>query len=211
MAKLILETKYGNKVIRRDLPEDMDVHDILYRGDYIAMKLWQREDVAGILEKMGYEPTTENVDTVVNTGMLDCLNDCTDSDWEAIENAASYAMHLQKTTEYVYIAHAVAPDAELQLQASYSYEKVPVLEEMDESLILDRAVYVPDSVKVFSKRLNKVWIDHSVAEPRKNTTIYYTKSEQKAKEWLSEQKQRLVEYCNFVQCSLNEAAIKKNN
>lgn len=56
-------------------------------NNYIAMKIWTREDIESVLRDMGYPDTEENVDAVVNSGDLNALNDCTDDDWEIIEQA----------------------------------------------------------------------------------------------------------------------------
>lgn len=57
---------------------------------YIAYKLWSREDVANELLKAGYADSEENIDEVLNAGVRG-LNDCTDDDWQIIQNAIFYA------------------------------------------------------------------------------------------------------------------------
>ena len=61
--------------------------DVIRRSDYISSKLWCREDVANELKARGFEGTKEEVDAVINTGELEALDDCTDSDWEIIAHA----------------------------------------------------------------------------------------------------------------------------
>ena len=97
MAKLILETEYGMRVIRDDLPESVKIDDILYAGDYIAKKLWNCKDVDRALKDLGYEANNDIVDNVINSGMVESLNDCTDADWEVIYNAIEYAIQNMKT------------------------------------------------------------------------------------------------------------------
>jgi hypothetical protein len=63
--------------------------NIIDRNSYIATKLWSREDVLSVLTERGFEGTEEQIDAVVNTGILDGLNECTDQDWEVI----GYAVH----------------------------------------------------------------------------------------------------------------------
>ena len=61
------------------------------REQYVAAKLWEREDIYHMLTENNYEGTDNEIDAVINTHMLDALEDCTDTDWEIIENAISYA------------------------------------------------------------------------------------------------------------------------
>lgn len=61
--------------------------DEICRSDYIATKLWSREDVESTLIEEGYEGTKQEIDEVINTGYLKALGDCTDSDWDIIKYA----------------------------------------------------------------------------------------------------------------------------
>ena len=61
--------------------------DIIDRNDYIATKLWCRDDVKEILIEKGYAGTENEIDEVINTGRLETLGDCTDEDWEIIDSA----------------------------------------------------------------------------------------------------------------------------
>ena len=54
--------------------------------NYIAYKLWSREDVANELLEAGYADSEENIDEVLNAG-VGGLHDCTDDDWQIIQNA----------------------------------------------------------------------------------------------------------------------------
>ena len=80
--KTLLEGKPDNQFL-----------DLLNRDDYIATKLWSKEDIEAALEEKGYPVTEDNVNAVINSGMLKTLGDCTDGDWEiiyqAIDNCAS--------------------------------------------------------------------------------------------------------------------------
>ena len=67
------------------------IPDALSRDEYVAAKLWTRADVMAVLKDRGYKGTDEQIDAVINTGMLKGLNDCTDGDWEIIEMAITEA------------------------------------------------------------------------------------------------------------------------
>lgn len=54
--------------------------------NYIAYKLWSREDVANELLEAGYADSEENIGEVLNAG-VGGLHDCTDDDWQIIQNA----------------------------------------------------------------------------------------------------------------------------
>lgn len=85
MAKIIFIDDNGKEEILR---EGLYVKgDILFRPDYFATKLWCDEDVAMALSEKGIEPSQANVSAIINTGMLKYLGDCTDADWEAINQA----------------------------------------------------------------------------------------------------------------------------
>ncbi len=83
--KLVLYDNSGNVVMEKE--GNFTKSDVIIRDDYIATKLWNREDVAGVLEEENIPATTGNIDEVINTGLLDSLGDCTDQDWEIIRNA----------------------------------------------------------------------------------------------------------------------------
>lgn len=72
----------------------VDISDLFRKSDFIATKLWSREDVAACLEEKGYEGTEEETDEVINTGFLKHLHDCTDEDWETIYQAIDEAKRL---------------------------------------------------------------------------------------------------------------------
>lgn len=94
MARLIIEKKNGERVVvRDDLPENVPPRDILYSGDYIAMKLWMEDDIKQVLEEYGYKGTQEEIDEVLNMRDIYYLNDCTDDDWFCIGAAIEEAEH----------------------------------------------------------------------------------------------------------------------
>lgn len=64
--------------------------NFINKNDYIAMKLWTKEDIESMLRTMNYPVTDENISSVIKSGYIDALNDCTDNDWEIIENAIKW-------------------------------------------------------------------------------------------------------------------------
>ena len=66
-------------------------YDVLLRSDYIATTLWSRHDIALRLEELGYQGTEKEVDAVLETGYLKNLGDCTDGDWQMIDDAINEA------------------------------------------------------------------------------------------------------------------------
>ena len=97
MGKLILKNDDGTEIlIRDDVNESLLPWDVVLRSEHIAMKLWSREDISLTLEYCGYEPSEENIDKVLNTQISKCLNDCTDYDWEIIDQAIYEANKLYK-------------------------------------------------------------------------------------------------------------------
>lgn len=73
-----------SELIRRDI-----THRYLEKAGFLAWKLWSREDIESVLASDGYAVTDENVDEVINTGMLKGLEDIDDGEWEVIH----YAIH----------------------------------------------------------------------------------------------------------------------
>ena len=55
--------------------------------EIIAEKTWTTEDVASVPEQEGYEPSKENIAICMNSGLLNALNDCTNSEWGIISHA----------------------------------------------------------------------------------------------------------------------------
>lgn len=85
MAKLILLNDDNEVIMTRE--GDINPSDVIIRSDYIASKLWNRADVENVLEEENFPGTSKNIDEVINTGLLDSLNDCTDQDWDIVKNA----------------------------------------------------------------------------------------------------------------------------
>lgn len=149
MAKLILQKDNGEQiVVAMDVSEDLLTSDVLIRSDYIATKLWSKGDVAAKLVERGFKDTDKNISLVINTGMLSHLHDCTDEDWETINQAVDeVADKLEeqedKYPQFIRIALFTSPSA--PKYASYYavlvggndlYGDVVLLEEVD---IVDRS------------------------------------------------------------------------
>lgn len=95
------ELNYDDNAIQmytdlHSLKESMDncgingYSNIIFKDDYIATKLWCREDVEQELIENGYKGTDEEIDAVIRTGFLKVLGDCTDSDWYTIDYAIEF-------------------------------------------------------------------------------------------------------------------------
>ena len=69
---------------------DMGI-DVLNREDFIATKLWQKEDVKEQLRENGYKATPKQINAVIDTGVLRGLGECNDNDWALIDYAISEA------------------------------------------------------------------------------------------------------------------------
>jgi len=92
VATLILRKADGTEIVVRDnLSDQIIPADILFRDDYFATKLWCRDDIASQMSEMGIKPTTARINEVLNIGVLDCLGECTDGDWENISCAINAA------------------------------------------------------------------------------------------------------------------------
>lgn len=78
----------------RQIPSEELVTDLYWRceagtDEYIAFKVWHREDIEDQLTLMGFEPSKENVDLVIRRQKkkLQTLAECTDDDWSIIQDA----------------------------------------------------------------------------------------------------------------------------
>lgn len=93
--------KKDGKTVLSAIPTSELVTEIRHRIDngddkYVAMKIWNIDDVLGVIaENPG---CNISVGDVCNTGMLDDLNDCTDHDWEIIQQAVDEAVR-RETSE----------------------------------------------------------------------------------------------------------------
>lgn len=56
-------------------------------NDYISYTLWSRDDIYGELVELGYDASEENIDAVINSGLLKDLGNCLDEQWEEIHYA----------------------------------------------------------------------------------------------------------------------------
>ena len=82
LSKEVKATLMGSLVyIEKDIDQLMD------RSEYIATKVWAVEDIEDVLLQEGYIPSARKVEAVINTGLLQSLNDCTDQDWQIITSA----------------------------------------------------------------------------------------------------------------------------
>ncbi|MEY8369760.1 DUF4314 domain-containing protein [Anaerovoracaceae bacterium 42-11] len=70
----------------RDRPDDQNLW-LLNRNDYLAVKLWSEDDIKDSLLEEGYAGTKGEVSMVVDSELLEELNDCTDTDWKIIRDA----------------------------------------------------------------------------------------------------------------------------
>ena len=61
--------------------------DLIDRNDYVAVKLWTEEDIAGCLEEKGFPAEAAHIAEVINHGAARSLHDCTEEDWECIYSA----------------------------------------------------------------------------------------------------------------------------
>ena len=88
MAKLILIKDNGESLIIRDnLPGNVVKSDILYKKDYMAMKLWDRNDVEDRMEELSMFPSKSIVDSVCECIEIEeSLEECDDRDWYIIDD-----------------------------------------------------------------------------------------------------------------------------
>lgn len=89
MAKLILIKDNGESLtIKDNLPGNVVKSDILYKKDYMAMKLWDRNDVEDRMEELSMFPSKSIVDSVCECIEIEeSLEECDDRDWYIIDDA----------------------------------------------------------------------------------------------------------------------------
>lgn len=68
--------------------------DIIDRSEYVAVKVWLKEDIEQKLKEMGFAPSPKNVKKVSN--LCGMLSVCTDGDWCIIENVINDLAKLDK-------------------------------------------------------------------------------------------------------------------
>ena len=92
MAKLMLIRDDGSEKFLKDVPDNVFAGEIVVLSEYLAWKLWSREDIFWRLHEFGYEGTDDEIDAVINTGELKYLKDCNDNDWYLIDDAIQQAL-----------------------------------------------------------------------------------------------------------------------
>lgn len=87
MAKVVIIHDDGRQEFVRKVADEYWNGDILFRDDYFATKLWQRDDIAmRVKDIYGREATEEEIDMVItHGGKWRGLNDCTDGEWICID------------------------------------------------------------------------------------------------------------------------------
>ena len=79
-------------VIRNNLDNDYSWRwSVLFREDYISMKLWSPDDIRIRLMELGFEGTDKEVQDVCANSTFAALGDCYDYDWDAIDNVIECA------------------------------------------------------------------------------------------------------------------------
>lgn len=71
--------------------------NVVNLDNYVAYKLWTKEDIAAVLKEEGYEASEKNIADIINSGLLENLYDCTDSEWDIISQAATETMRRKET------------------------------------------------------------------------------------------------------------------
>lgn len=99
MSKVIYVDNNGNETVLKEgciIPSE-----VLFRNDCFAIKVWCDEDVANELRSLGYEDDDESVEAVKEFGgrYLESLNDCTDHDWDLIDEAIRAAKNAKALKE----------------------------------------------------------------------------------------------------------------
>lgn len=61
--------------------------DLIDKNDYVAVKLWSEDDIAGCLEEKGFPAAAAHIAEVLNHGAASALGDCTEEEWECIYSA----------------------------------------------------------------------------------------------------------------------------
>ena len=213
MARLILENENGSRVIRRDLPEDVLNSDILYAGDYIAMKSWKREDIEERLPDLGYSVDQEIIDNLINSGRLKSLNDCSDEEWNYIDNAIEEtisSMEDMKDEEDsdLYMAYYQKPDVRNNIHPQFSYTKLEVIRKYDFCIEVSRFIPVPeDKVTQF---MTCIMLDTEM-KVNNNFMVYYSSKKENCVKWLETKKSILLSDLQRSFSEVADAAIKEEN
>ena len=108
MKELLASTEKGFPELEKLIQEKADdaEMDLIDRNDYIAVKLWSREDAKGELENLidadcpiaflPYTSAMKNSECIINEavkrGSFQILSDCTEEDWETLNAALDHAV-----------------------------------------------------------------------------------------------------------------------
>ena len=77
-----------HEIISNDSSTDnIFVQAVIRPLSVVAQKTWTVQDVAAMLEEENIEPTDDNIQKVIDTGILDRLSYCDDSEWDIIRKA----------------------------------------------------------------------------------------------------------------------------
>lgn len=210
MARLILETQNGSRVIRRDLPENVSNQDILYADDYFARKLWNRDDIKDRLEVLGYDSNEKFIDEVINSGKLKSLNDCTDSEWNCIDNAIEETISNMKDDgdSDLYMAYYQKPDIRNNIPPQFSYRKLEVIRKYDFCIEVSGFIPVPEDK--LTQFMTCIMLDTEM-KVNNNFVVYYSNKKDNCVKWLETKKSILLSDLKRSFSEVADAAIKEEN
>jgi hypothetical protein len=210
MARLILETQNGSRVIRRDLPENVSNQDILYADDYFARKLWNRDDIKDRLEVLGYDSNEKFIDEVINSGKLKSLNDCTDSEWNCIDNAIEETISNMKDDgdSDLYMAYYQKPDIRNNIPPQFSYRKLEVIRKYDFCIEVSGFIPVPEDK--LTQFMTCIMLDTEM-KVNNNFVVYYSNKKDNCVKWLETKKSILLSDLQRSFSEVADAAIKEEN
>lgn len=210
MARLILETQNGSRVIRRDLPENVSNQDILYADDYFARKLWNRDDIKDRLEVLGYDSNEKFIDEVINSDKLKSLNDCTDSEWNCIDNAIEETISNMKDDgdSDLYMAYYQKPDIRNNIPPQFSYRKLEVIRKYDFCIEVSGFIPVPEDK--LTQFMTCIMLDTEM-KVNNNFVVYYSNKKDNCVKWLETKKSILLSNLQRSFSEVADAAIKEEN
>lgn len=210
MARLILETQNGSRVIRRDLPENVSNQDILYADDYFARKLWNRDDIKDRLEVLGYDSNEKFIDEVINSGKLKSLNDCTNSEWNCIDNAIEETISNMKDDgdSDLYMAYYQKPDIRNNIPPQFSYRKLEVIRKYD--FCIEVSGFIPVSEDKLTQFMTCIMLDTEM-KVNNNFVVYYSNKKDNCVKWLETKKSILLSDLQRSFSEVADAAIKEEN
>lgn len=210
MARLILETQNGSRVIRRDLPENVSNQDILYADDYFARKLWNRDDIKDRLEVLGYDSNEKFIDEVINSGKLKSLNDCTDSEWNCIDNAIEETISNMKDDgdSDLYMAYYQKSDIRNNIPPQFSYRKLEVIRKYD--FCIEVSGFIPVSEDKLTQFMTCIMLDTEM-KVNNNFVVYYSNKKDNCVKWLETKKSILLSDLQRSFSEVADAAIKEEN